>query len=68
MLYSPLHQLFYKQHLFMQVVPKIVELFKSRPTGECRQDNLLRALSHLMQGVPKEVLLAELLTVCAALP
>ena len=47
----------------MQVVPKVVELFKSHRSSEHRLDHLLRALSHLMQGVPKEVLLAELPTV-----
>ena len=48
----------------MNVVPKLVELFKSPKLGKFRQDHLLRALSHLMEGVPREVLLAELPTVC----
>ena len=48
----------------MNVVPKLVELFKSPELGEFRQDHLLRALSHLMESVPKEVLLAELPSVC----
>lgn len=51
----------------MQVVPKLVELFKSHKSGEQRLDHLLRALSHLMQAVPKEVLLAQLPTVTTEL-
>ena len=41
-------------------MPQLVELFKSGQSTDFRRDNLLRALSHLMQGVPKEVLLTEL--------
>ena len=37
-----------------------MELFKSHRSGEQRLDHLLKALSHLMQAVPKEVLLAQL--------
>ncbi len=51
----------------MEVVPKLVELFQFHRSGGQRLDHLLRALSHLMQAVPKEVLLAQLPTVTTEL-
>jgi DNA repair/transcription protein MET18/MMS19 len=51
-------RLMYRQQFFVETVPKLVDGFnQSQPDGK---ESFLRALSHVLQSVPKEVLLSEL--------
>ena len=67
------HQLMYRQQFFIETVPLLVEQLNDPQngnihyiTGVCNlcpvayKQYYLRALSHVMQAVPKQVLLGEL--------
>ncbi|XP_065833748.1 MMS19 nucleotide excision repair protein homolog isoform X2 [Oscarella lobularis] len=51
-------KLMYKQHFFLQTVPKLVKKFNE--TNEDKKEPHLKALSCILLAVPKEVLRAEL--------
>ena len=68
------HQLMYRQQFFTETVPLLVEQLNIAYNGNCysfivmychlcpvaHKQYYLRALSHVMQAVPKQVLLGEL--------